>query len=79
MKKPLQVGDRMLARPSAECMFGKEVFADSLEPQQATVVYIHPGKRYYILEFKASITGETWRETRYFDNRLATTQRGKRV
>lgn len=79
MREPLRVGDKMLARPSAECIFGKEIWKEAFEPQYATVVYIHPEKRYYVLEFKACITGETWRETRYFDNRMATTQRGKRV
>lgn len=79
MREPLKVGDKMLARPSAECAFGKEWMPETLEAQYATVVYIHPTKRYYVLEFRAAITGQTWRETRYFDNRLATTQKGKRV
>ena len=77
--KALKVGDQMWARPSQECMFGKEIWADCFEPQYATVVYIHPEERYYVLEFRAKITGQVWRETRYFDNRLATTQKGQRV
>lgn len=79
MREPLRVGDRMLARPSAEIAFGKDIWPEALEPQQAKVVYIHPEKRYFILEFRAAVTGEPWRETRYFDNRLATTQKGTRV
>lgn len=35
-------------------------------PQRRTVVWIHPAKRFYVVEFRSRITGETWRETVYF-------------
>ena len=35
-------------------------------PQRCTVVWIHPDKRFFVVEFCSRITGETWRETVYF-------------
>lgn len=31
-----------------------------------TVVYIHPARRYYVVEFLSLVTGERWREARWF-------------
>lgn len=33
------------------------------------VVYIHPERRYYVVEFRSDVTGETWREAFYFRDR----------
>lgn len=35
-------------------------------PQRCTVVWINPAKRFYVVEFRSRITGETWRGTVYF-------------
>ena len=31
-------------------------------PQPCTVIWVHPAKRFFVVEFRSRITGETWRE-----------------
>ena len=39
------------------------------------VVYIHPEGRFYTLEFKSPVTGEHFRESYYFADRLTAEER----
>ena len=31
-----------------------------------TVIWVHPVKRFFVVEFRSAITGETWREAVWF-------------
>lgn len=35
-------------------------------PQPCTVIWVHPAKRFFVVEFRSAITGETWREAVWF-------------
>lgn len=58
----MQVGDILEMEPTMEGTSG----LGTEGPQRCTVVWIHPDKRFYVVEFRSRITGETWRETVYF-------------
>lgn len=58
----MQVGDILELEPTMEGTNG----LGTEGPQRRTVVWIHPDKRFYVVEFRSRITGETWRETVYF-------------
>lgn len=58
----MQVGDILEMEPTMEGTSG--LGTDG--PQRCTVVWIHPDKRFFVVEFRSRITGETWRETVYF-------------
>lgn len=58
----MQVGDILHLEPTLEATSG--LGTDG--PQRCTVVWIHPDKRFFVVEFRSRITGETWRETVYF-------------
>lgn len=63
----MNIGDKLMLVPST---------ASSTEDEETAaipcrVVYIHPERRFYRVEFKSTITGETWRETFYFADRRA--------
>ena len=58
----MQVGDILELEPTMEGTSG--LGTDG--PQRCTVVWTHPDKRFYVVEFHSRITGETWRETVYF-------------
>lgn len=54
----MQVGDILEMEPTMEGTSG--LGTDG--PQRCTVVWIHPDKRFFVVEFRSRITGETWRE-----------------
>lgn len=58
----MQVGDILEMEPTMEGTSG--LGTDG--PLPCTVVWVHPEKRFYVVEFRSRITGETWRETVYF-------------
>ena len=58
----MHVGDILEMEPTMEGTSG----LGTEGPQRCTVVWIHPAKRFYVVEFRSRITGETWRETVYF-------------
>ena len=58
----MQVGDILEMEPTME---GTSSLGTN-GPQRCTVVWIHPDKRFFVVEFRSRITGETWRETVYF-------------
>lgn len=58
----MQVGDILHLEPTLEATSG----LGTVGPVRSRVIYIHPAGRYYTVEFRSPITGETWRETVYF-------------
>lgn len=56
------------------------VFCDTFgngggDPQTCRVVYIHPENRFYTVEFKSPVTGETFRQSFYFADRRGTARK----
>ena len=62
----MKSGDTLHIKPNFYTEYG---MTDELRPQPCRVVYIHPELRFYVVEFRSTVTGETWRETFYFPNR----------
>lgn len=62
----MQVGDILKMEPTMEGTSG----LGTEGPQRCTVVWIHPDKRFFVVEFRSRITGETWREAVYFPLKL---------
>lgn len=58
----MKVGEIRMETPT----FYSKAGLDVVGPQPCRVTYVHPRMRYYTVEFKAEVTGETWRETFYF-------------
>ena len=67
----MKLGDQITARP----LFGGATGESVGKPQKGVVVYIHPQKRFYTLEFKSPVTGERFRESYYFADRLTAEER----
>lgn len=63
----MQIGDILHLMPTASGYGSEDLIAAG--PRPCRVVYIHPRRRFYIVEFRSKATGETWRETRYFPDR----------
>ena len=58
----MQVGDILEMEPTMEGTSG--LGTDG--PQPCTVIWVHPAKRFFVVEFRSAITGETWREAVWF-------------
>ena len=67
----MKLGDEITARP----LFGGATGESVGKPQKGVVVYIHPQKRFYTLEFKSQVTSERFRESYYFADRLTAEER----
>lgn len=52
---------------------------DGLKPMPSRVVYIHPQRRFYTVEFRSPVTGETFRESFYFADRRHEPRRTERT
>lgn len=63
----MKLGDILHLTPTASGYGSEDLIAAG--PWPARVVYIHPQRRFYAVEFRSEQTGETWRETRYFPDR----------
>lgn len=61
----MKVNDKRQETPSLDSTAGM----DDVGPMDCRVVYVHPQGRFYTVEFKSPVTGETFRETFYFPNR----------
>ena len=61
----IRVGDTLTRAPT---FYGTKDMLDA-SPRPCRVVHIHPELRFYVVEFRSTVTGETWRETFYFLNR----------
>lgn len=60
----MKVGDKLKLRPYLNAESGQL----AAKAQVCTVTYIHPERRYYVVEF-TSERGETFRQTMYFPER----------
>lgn len=58
----MQIGDTLTRAPT---FYGTKDMIDA-SPRPCVVVYIHPELRFYVVEFRSTVTGETWRETFLF-------------
>lgn len=57
----MKLGDILHIRPTIDASVG----FSRPEVMPCTVIYIHPQKRFYVVEFTSG-TGQRWRETIYF-------------
>lgn len=58
----MEIGDILHRQPEIYSASGLE--APGVMP--CTVIWVHPAKRFFVVEFRSAVTGETWRETVYF-------------
>lgn len=58
----MKIGDILQLEPTLDGTSG----LGSTGPIPCRVVYIHPLKRFYVVEFRSRVTGETWRESVWF-------------
>lgn len=58
----MKIGDILHLEPTLEATSG----LGTVGPIPARVIYIHPAGRYCTVEFRSPITGERWREARWF-------------
>lgn len=61
----MRVGEQRWETP----YFGSAPGISEVGPQPCTVVRIHPQDRFYVVEFRSNVTGETFRESFYFPDR----------
>ena len=54
----MQIGDKLMLRPT---VFGGGADLIDTQPRACRVVYIHPLRRFVVVEFHAVLTGMTWR------------------
>ena len=67
----MNIGDSVQAVPTFATTFGR----DKGKRQTATVIYIHPERRFYSVLFRSAVTGDTFRESYYFADRLTAEER----
>lgn len=67
----MKLGDRLVAAPTFATSYGN----NTAPPIEGETVYIHPEGRFYTLEFKSQVTGESFRESYYFADRLTAEER----
>ena len=65
------LGDKQVAAPTFATSYGNH----TAPPREGETVYIHPEGRFYTLEFKSPVTGERFRESYYFADRLTAEER----
>ena len=58
----MRTGDKLMLRPYA---LTEGAGMLNTQPRPCRVVYIHPKGRFYVVEFRSSVTGQTWWEARY--------------
>lgn len=58
----MNIGDILELEPTMEGTSG----LGTSGPQPCTVIWVHPDKRFFVVEFRSAITGETWREAVWF-------------
>lgn len=67
----MTLGDKQVAAPTFATSYGDH----AAQPREGETVYIHPEGRFYTLEFKSPVTGEIFRESYYFADRLTAEER----
>ena len=68
----MKLGDRVLETPLFWTTYGHSVG----RPAWGRVIYIHPERRYYTVEFTNEQTGETFRQSYFFEDRRGTAGEG---
>lgn len=58
----MNIGDILELEPTMEGTSG----LGTSGPQPCTVIWVHPAKRFFVVEFRSAITVETWREAVWF-------------
>lgn len=67
----MTIGDKQVAAPTFATSYG-----DHTAPlREGEIVYIHPERRFYSVLFRSAVTGETFRESYYFADRLTAEER----
>lgn len=61
----MKLNDRLSLTPSSDCKAG----LGKAPAMTGRVIYIHPARRYYVVEFRSTVTGETFREAFFFPDR----------
>lgn len=59
----MQIGDRRMEEPSLNTTYGTW----RSRPVEGRVVYIHPKRRFYTVEFYFPLTGWKFRESYFFE------------
>lgn len=59
----MNVGDILHIKPTIDVAAG---FARP-EIMPCRVIFVHPAGRFYTVEFRSSVTGQTWRECFWFE------------
>ena len=67
----MTLGDKQVAAPTFATSYGDH----AARPSEGETVYIHPEGRFYTLEFQSPVTGEKFRESYYFADRLTAEER----
>lgn len=67
----MNIGDGIQAVPTFATTYGH---TDGRR-QMAEVIYIHPERRFYSVLFRSDVTGEAFRESYYFADRLTAEER----
>ncbi len=65
----MDLNEKLVERPAFWTTYGHGYG----RPQECRVVYIHPRHRFYTVEFRSALTGETYRQCYYFEDRRGTT------
>ncbi len=60
----VNIGDKLKITPSTR-LSEDRIYT----PLPCTVVYIHPERRFYTVEFKSEVTGQTFRESFLYHDR----------
>ena len=71
----MMIGDEFVEIPTYSC----EDPGRGAVPMLSRVVYIHPQRRFYTVEFRSPVTGETFRESFYFADRRHKPRRTERT
>lgn len=67
----MTIWDKQVAAPTFATSYGDHAAA----PGEGEIVYIYPEGRFYTLEFQSPVTGESFRESYYFADRLTAEER----
>ena len=61
----MNVGDIVTEQPT----FYSKAGIEDTGPRKGRVTFVHPEGRFYTVEFRSKVTGQTWRESFYFSER----------
>lgn len=61
----MNVGDIVTEQPT----FYSKAGIEDTGPRKGRVTFVHPEGRFYTVEFRSEVTGQTWRESFYYPER----------